>query len=215
MFFVVVVVVVGGGGGGGGVSVVLSLSLLLLLLLLPLLVLVENGICRGFVCFFVFASFAGFVCFACVCLRVCFVCVCVMRVTYIYIFRSVLCSCIVSTGHLCSPPFIPFFCFLLSFLRACSYRCIAELEGASLALEHRADCVVAMGGAAVIDAAKAIAAIAYADTDHKKAAKRLMEAARKPRCVRRASQSRRHEYVVLLRGGTAEWLMQMGRRVAW
>ncbi|CAM9758490.1 unnamed protein product, partial [Laminaria digitata] len=41
-------------------------------------------------------------------------------------------------------------------------------EGAALALEHRADCVVAMGGAAVIDAAKAIAAIAYADKDHNK-----------------------------------------------
>ena len=62
------------------------------------------------------------------------------------------------------------------------YGCPSELAGAALALEHRADCVVAMGGAAVIDAAKAIAAIAYADKDHKKAAKRLMEAACKPRC---------------------------------
>lgn len=53
--------------------------------------------------------------------------------------------------------------------------------GASLALEHRADCVVAMGGASVIDAAKVIAAIAYSDKDHKRVARRLVEAARKPR----------------------------------
>ena len=174
-------------------------------------------ICWFCLFFWVVCVFAGFVCFACVCLRVCFVCVCVMRVTYIFfvrfcvrvLFLQIICA------RLLSLYFNVLFCFLLSFLLACSYRCIAELEGASLALEHRADCVVAMGGAAVIDAAKAIAAIAYADTDHKKAAKRLMEAARKPRCVRRATQSRRHEYVVLLCGGTTEWLMWMGWRVAW
>lgn len=38
-----------------------------------------------------------------------------------------------------------------------------------------------MGGAAVIDAAKVIAAIAYADKDPHKAAKRLLAAASKPR----------------------------------
>ncbi|CAM9400666.1 unnamed protein product [Ectocarpus sp. 6 AP-2014] len=54
-------------------------------------------------------------------------------------------------------------------------------EGAKLALEHRADCVVAMGGAAVIDAGKAIAAIAYADKDSAKAAGRLLAAASEPR----------------------------------
>ena len=40
-----------------------------------------------------------------------------------------------------------------------------------------------MGGAAVIDAAKAIAAIVYADKDSAKAAGRLLAAASKPRCV--------------------------------
>ncbi|CAM9369354.1 unnamed protein product, partial [Scytosiphon promiscuus] len=50
-------------------------------------------------------------------------------------------------------------------------------EGASRALDHRADCVVAMGGAAVIDAAKAIAAIVYADKDSAKSAARLLAAA--------------------------------------
>lgn len=38
-----------------------------------------------------------------------------------------------------------------------------------------------MGGAAVIDAAKVIAAIAYADKDPHKAAERLLAAASKPR----------------------------------
>lgn len=52
-----------------------------------------------------------------------------------------------------------------------------------MALEHRADCVVAMGGAAVIDAAKAIAAIVYADKESAKAARRLLDAAAEPRCV--------------------------------
>lgn len=56
--------------------------------------------------------------------------------------------------------------------------CVA---GASMALEHRADCVVAMGGAAVIDAGKAIAAVVYADKDSAKAAERLLAAATKPR----------------------------------
>lgn len=56
-----------------------------------------------------------------------------------------------------------------------------SLAGAKLALEHRADCVVAMGGAAVIDAGKAIAAIAYADKDSAKAAGRLLAAASEPR----------------------------------
>lgn len=41
--------------------------------------------------------------------------------------------------------------------------------------------MLAMGGAAVIDAAKAVAAIAYADKDPKKAAKRLLAAASQPR----------------------------------
>ncbi|CAM9362928.1 unnamed protein product [Ectocarpus fasciculatus] len=54
-------------------------------------------------------------------------------------------------------------------------------EGAKLALEHRADCVVAMGGAAVIDAGKAIAAIVYSDKDSAKAAGKLLAAASEPR----------------------------------
>lgn len=64
-------------------------------------------------------------------------------------------------------------CVLLCLLLHC--------KGALVAQDHRADCVVAMGGSAVIDAAKTIAAIVYADVDHKKVAKRLMAAAKKPR----------------------------------
>ena len=40
-----------------------------------------------------------------------------------------------------------------------------------------------MGGAAVIDAAKAIAAIVYADKDSARAARRLLDAASMPRCA--------------------------------
>lgn len=50
-----------------------------------------------------------------------------------------------------------------------------------MALNHRADCVIAMGGAAVLDAGKVIAAIAYADKDSALAAKRLLAAAHSPR----------------------------------
>lgn len=54
-------------------------------------------------------------------------------------------------------------------------------SGATIALDHRADCVIAMGGAAVIDAGKVIAAIAYADKDPERAVRRLVAAAEKPR----------------------------------
>lgn len=53
--------------------------------------------------------------------------------------------------------------------------------GAQVALGHRVDCVIAMGGAAVIDAGKAIAAIAYADKDFKGAVRRLLAAATESR----------------------------------
>lgn len=75
---------------------------------------------------------------------------------------------------------LPLLCTVFTLSSQNTGRCFV---GASLALEHRADCVVAMGGAAVIDAAKAIAAIVYADKDSAKAAGRLLAAATKPRCV--------------------------------
>ncbi|CAM9679935.1 unnamed protein product, partial [Choristocarpus tenellus] len=54
--------------------------------------------------------------------------------------------------------------------------------GADVALEHRCDCVIGVGGASVLDAAKVIAAIAYSAKDHLHAARRLLGAAGEPRC---------------------------------
>ena len=79
--------------------------------------------------------------------------------------------------------------FVHGFICFCVCCTLDNRAGASAALEHRADCVVAMGGAAVMDAAKVVAAIAYADKDHKKAARRLLEAADKPRYACRSCKT--------------------------
>lgn len=80
---------------------------------------------------------------------------------------------------------------------------------------------MAMGGAAVIDAAKAIAAIVYADKDSAKAAGRLLAAASKPRCVSFSFYLFSHDVGVGVGVGAPSFLwlnrfwLVLGRCISW